>query len=372
MRVGVLRGVHGRRAVVVRAVVGVPVRALVAGFGRAQRLRLAHPVGGVEQHQPVVREGGVAHQPRSVAADGGVPGVERADSPHLAGVHVDADHAVRPLGGDDLPRTGAPRLVHDPLLGGRVPFVGQPVLTAVPPRHPDARVVGARVAEPLRVVGMELRVADAVRLQHVLGGAAAGIDHQHARALSEAHRHRPPAVVMADRGGPHGRSDVAVDPGAAVVEREELLLPTRGHLDPPAAADVGEVHVAAVVRGVDGPLHQTVVLGKLHQRPVLLQLHEDLRPSAAVRDEHQVPHGVVHRRQVVERVMTDRQVVGDLADAHTRVPIGPRASLRRVFHALHAAKSVGCTPRAASTADPEFPATWSVAPPARPSRPARR
>ena len=210
------------------------------------------------------------------------------------------------------------------------------------------------------------------RFQDVVGRARDGVHHQHAGAIAEAHRHRPPAVVMADRGRPHGGSDLAFDRGAAVVEREELLLPPRAHLDPPAAAGVGEVHVAPVVGRVDGPLRQAFVLGELHQRAVLLQLHEDLRPPAAVRDEHQVAHGVVHRRQVVERMVVDRGVVGDLADAHARVRIGARAALGRVLHAVHAAESVGCTPRSASAACPEQQAMWSAAPRARRSRPARR
>ena len=86
------------------------------------------------------------------------------------------------------------------------------------------------------------------------------------------------------------------------------------------------------------PLSQTFVLGQLQQRVVFLPLDENLRTAGSVGDYYEQTHLIVHRRQVVERVMVDRWLIGDLPDAGTCRRVGEHASLGRLLHPRYASR----------------------------------
>jgi len=87
--------------------------------------------------------------------------------------------------------------------------------------------------------------------------------------------------------------------------------------------------VSPVMRRMHRPLGDVRLVGELLQLAALAQLAPYFRSSGAVRDEEQPPHGVVHARQVVERMMVDGRVIRHLPQRDAGAFVGECSGLGR-------------------------------------------
>ena len=113
MRVSMLRRVDLDRTVFIGEGT-VPVRALAAGAGIAERDWKSRPVQRVKQLQADIREIGIGDHHRTIAIADGVPGVKRGDSPLDAGIDIDSADALVPIDKCQFAPAGDPAFVRDP------------------------------------------------------------------------------------------------------------------------------------------------------------------------------------------------------------------------------------------------------------------
>ena len=183
------------------------------------------------------------------------------------------------------------------------------------------------------------------------------------------HRHRPPAVIAGECGGPHCGADHAP---RAHLDRAEVAQPFLGErlqVEAPGSGAGDEEGVPPVVRREERPLGEIVPVGELHEPPALALLREELRRAGPVRDEDEAPHRPVPRRHEEERVVMDRRVARHLADARAGRLVAQPARFRRRDAALgrHARRAFmrGCTSStqpisAAKPAHPPHHHGWPV------------
>jgi len=258
-----------------------------------------------------------------------MPGVECTYGAHGAGVCVDPDHAVRPARHQQLTRARAPGLVDDPFPGGRVARIHQAVAAPIAAYHPHAIGPRAGIAQERVVRRMELRMADAVALEDHLVGATGCVDNDEVRPGTCFDGHGPPVIVVAEGCCPHRSADHARLPHGDIAKVGQALGNTIREADPPGAALSGVVHVLPVVRRVNGPLRDAGLVRELAQIARVPSQRVHLRAPGAVRDEHQVLHGVIPGGQIIEGMVVHRGMIGQQVQAHAGLRIGHRAHFRR-------------------------------------------
>ena len=111
--------------VVIGAMVGVPMLALVAGARHTQELGFTQAIIWVEKLETPIGIGCVRAHECASSVDACVPCIEGADGSYCRRIDIDCDAAMRPFGGDDFPAMRTPGFMNDPLSIGQVALVDQ-------------------------------------------------------------------------------------------------------------------------------------------------------------------------------------------------------------------------------------------------------
>ena len=183
----------------------VPMFTNGRGIGIAQRLRRADAIKRIECLDTDVREIRIGNHERSRRIADGVPRVKRSHLSLGTGVDVDAPHPAGPIDKGKFPRPWNPRFVRNPLIFLHVTRVKATVTATVAVNHPNPVGERACVVEQIRVVWAKLQMPNAIPAQNDFMFPGIGIHNGERGFFTDVKSHRPPIVIVAERGCSHRR-----------------------------------------------------------------------------------------------------------------------------------------------------------------------